>query len=59
MVMGRPVVKPEYAGQTGAKVIVISSWLHEDVIWARRAVYESQEMQVVRLYDEDPARDAA
>lgn len=50
VVMGRPVVVPERAGETGAKIVVISSWLHEETIWERRAVYESQGLRVVRLY---------
>jgi glycosyltransferase involved in cell wall biosynthesis len=48
--LGRAVVSPERAGETGARHVVISSWLHEEAIWARRAVYERQGLTVHRLY---------
>lgn len=48
--LGRPVIHPERAAQTGARHVVISSHLHESAIWARRAVYEAQGLTVHRLY---------
>ncbi len=50
VVFGRAVVSPERAGETGAEHVVISSWLHEEAIWARRVVYERQGLTVHRLY---------
>lgn len=49
-VLGLPVVAPEQAGATGARHVIISSWMHEPAIWARRAVYERQGLTVWRLY---------
>ena len=57
MLMGRPIVAPEKAGATGATNVVISSWMHEAAIWARRGVYERQGLTVHRLYaDKDAER---
>lgn len=47
---GRPVVAPERAADTGATDVVISSWMHESAIWARRATYLRQGLRVHRLY---------
>lgn len=50
-VWGRPVINPRRAGEFGATDVVISSWIHEDVIWNRRDVYTTQGIAVHRLYD--------
>lgn len=48
---GWPIVAPERAGETGATDAVISSWMHQDAIWARRGVYERLGIAVHRIYD--------
>lgn len=48
--LGWPIIAPAQAGATGATDIVISSWMHQDAIWARRACYESQGLRVHRIY---------
>ncbi len=58
MIMGRPVIPPSEAAQSGAGVVVISSWLHETTIWDRRSQYEQQGLRVVRLYGETPGQAA-
>ncbi len=45
-----PIMPPAHAGRTGASDVVISSWMHEEAIWERRAVYEAQGLRVHRLY---------
>jgi glycosyltransferase involved in cell wall biosynthesis len=45
-----PIIAPQAAGRTGATDLVISSWMHQDAIWGRRAVYESQGLRVHRVY---------
>ena len=52
-----PVVAPQQAGATGATDVVISSWINQQAIWERRAVYERQGLIVHALYDA-PARPA-
>lgn len=47
---GVPVIAPAAAGATGATEVVISSWINQQVIWSRRAVYESQGLTVHRIY---------
>jgi hypothetical protein len=47
---GWRVIAPDTAGATGATDLVISSWMHQEAIWARRAVYERQGIAVHRLY---------
>lgn len=47
---GLPVVAPGEIAATGATDVVISSWLHEEAIWARRHVFERQHLRVHRLY---------
>ncbi|MEZ6243882.1 MAG: glycosyltransferase [Phycisphaerales bacterium] len=49
-VAGLPVIEPKHAGGAGATDVVISSWLHEESIWARREVFERQGLRVHRLY---------
>ena len=46
-----PVIAPAEAARTGATDVVISSWMNQDAIWDRRAVYERQGLTVHRLYD--------
>jgi hypothetical protein len=48
--LGWPVVSPAEAAATGATDVVISSYIHADSIWARRAVYEQQGMRVHVIY---------
>jgi len=48
--IGVRVVAPKDASGQGATDVIISSWLHEQAIWERRAVYESQGLRVHRLY---------
>ena len=45
-----PVISPADAARTGATDVVISSWMNQDAIWDRRAVYERQGLTVHRLY---------
>src|SRR6185295_4482384 len=40
--LGWPIVPPAKVRETGATDVVISSWIHADQIFARRAVYEHQ-----------------
>ncbi|MBL8764856.1 MAG: glycosyltransferase family 4 protein [Phycisphaerae bacterium] len=47
---GLPVVAPEEAGRAGATDIIISSFMHQDAIWARRDVYRAQGLAVHRIY---------
>lgn len=52
---GWPVVTPEMACDTGAKSVVISSWLHEAEICRSRArALEAAGLRVFRLYTEEP-----
>ncbi len=48
-----PVVLPAEADTTGATDVILSSYLHEEVLWARRDVYERQGISVHRLYAAD------
>lgn len=59
LVLGKPVVSPGDAGATGARHVVISSWMHEAEIWARRGVYERQGLRVWRLYGDEEKRRAS
>ncbi len=45
-----PIIAPADAAKTGATDIVISSWMHQDAIWARREMYERQGLRVHRLH---------
>lgn len=47
---GWPVVAPSELMQREVTDVVISSWIHQPAIWARRSVYESQGITVHRLY---------
>ncbi len=46
----RPVIAPGEAPATGATDVVISSWMHEEAIWARRTAYEAGRLLVRRIY---------
>ncbi|MEM7623737.1 MAG: glycosyltransferase family 4 protein [Planctomycetota bacterium] len=48
--LGIPIIDPKQAAALGATRVVVSSHLHESDIWRRRSVYESQGLQVHRLY---------
>ncbi|MFM9995470.1 MAG: glycosyltransferase [Phycisphaerales bacterium] len=47
---GRPVIAPRDAAATGATDVVISSWMHEDAVWARRTAYEHAGLVAHKLY---------
>ncbi len=49
----KPIVAPRKASETGATDVVISSWINQQAIWSRRAVYEQQGMTVHTLYEHD------
>ena len=51
--LGCEIVPPQRAGASGAKHLIILSAMHEDAIWQRRAVYESQGLTVHRLHAAD------
>ncbi len=57
MCLGHAVIAPARAASLGATDVVISSWLHEDDIWARRAMYTSQGLIVHRVYGENLIHD--
>jgi hypothetical protein len=45
-----PIIAPGSASASGATDVVISSWMHQDAIWNRRGIYESQGLRVHRIY---------
>lgn len=47
---GVPVIAPRDAAATGATDAVISSWMHQDAVWARREVYERAGVVPHRVY---------
>lgn len=47
---GFSLIAPTNARAIGATDVIISSWLHQDAIWSRREIYESQGINVHRLY---------
>lgn len=49
-IWGWPIVSPCDAAGLGATDVIISSWLHQEAIWARRGDYERQGLRVHRLY---------
>lgn len=49
-VLDRPVVAPSEARALGVTDVVLSSAIHEDVLWRRRAIYERQNIRVHRVY---------
>lgn len=46
----KPVVAPDVLARIGATDVVISSHLHQDAIWSRRAALEAMGLRVHRLY---------
>jgi glycosyltransferase involved in cell wall biosynthesis len=47
---GWPIVAAPDASATGARAVVISSWMHEAAIWERRRGFEQHGLRVFRLY---------
>lgn len=47
---GWEVIAPQRAGELGARHVILSSFLHEAAIFARRDAYERQGLSVHRLY---------
>ena len=50
---GRPIISPQEAKAAGATDVVISSWMHEEAIWARRDVYETHGLRVHLIYGQE------
>lgn len=48
---GLAIVGPTEAASLGATDVLISTSMHEDAVWARRAVYERRGLRVHRLYE--------
>jgi glycosyltransferase involved in cell wall biosynthesis len=48
--LGWPIVAPDQVGDLGATDVIISSWIHADAIFARRAAYERRGLVVHHLY---------
>lgn len=46
-----PIIAPGDAAKAGATDVVISSWMHEGAIWARRGEYERRGLRVWRVYE--------
>lgn len=53
-----PVINPEEAYALCATDVVISSWINQEAIWSRRAVFERQNIAVHRLYPAPAAQPA-
>ncbi len=51
---GLPIVGPSGVGSLGVRRVVISSWVHEADMWARRGWLEAMGIEVVRLYSGGP-----
>jgi glycosyltransferase involved in cell wall biosynthesis len=49
-VLDYPIISPDHAPATGATDVIISSWMHQDAIYARRKLYEDQGLRVHRIY---------
>lgn len=49
----------EEAKRVGATDVVLSSWLHQDAMWARRAVFERAGLRVHRIYTDSTGAPAA
>jgi glycosyltransferase involved in cell wall biosynthesis len=53
---GWPVVTPEQAVATGARAVIISSWVHEPAIWDRHhQAFEDAGLRMYCLYSSAPA----
>lgn len=50
--LGLPVVSPREAARAGVTDVVISSWINQAAILARRDVYERQGIRAHAIYDE-------
>jgi hypothetical protein len=48
---GWPIVRPEDADALGASSVIISSWMHQEVLWRRRGILERAGLRVFRLYE--------
>lgn len=48
--LGWRIARPEQAGAAGATDVLLSSWMHSEEMWRRRAVFERQGLTVHRLY---------
>jgi len=52
-ILGWPIYAPDSIGDLDATDLVISSWIHEESIWARRGSFEARGLRVHRLYQHD------
>jgi glycosyltransferase involved in cell wall biosynthesis len=51
-----PVISPAEAASTGARAVIISSWMHEPALWQRHhEALESAGMQMYCLYSDVPS----
>lgn len=50
MLWNWPIIAPAHAARTGASEVVVSSWMNQEAIWARREIYERQGLTAHRLY---------
>lgn len=55
---GVPVVMPDRVREMGITDVVISSWMHQEAIWARRETLEADGVRVHRLYESQSAEAA-
>lgn len=55
---GRPVVAPAGLADTGATDVVISSWMHQDSIWERRAQFDGLDVHRIYASADSPAKAA-
>ncbi len=58
-IRGVPVVAPTDAALSGATDVLISTFLHENAVWERRAVYERQGLRVHRVYGHSSGSEAS
>ena len=54
--IGYPIFTPEMIPDLGATELVISSWIYEDTIWARREEFELFGVRLHRLYPVEESR---
>jgi len=57
--LGWEIIAPGRAGEYGARHAIISTWMHEQQVLARRSVYESQGVRVHPIYSEDAGSNGA
>jgi hypothetical protein len=55
---GWPIIDADSLPATGAKAVVISSWMHEDAIWNRMRDLETTGIRVFRIYGQETQQDA-